>query len=89
VIGISIDDQQAAALKWLKQSNATLSHFLDAHVQLENLLGASRIPLTALVDANGRIVEKHRGAREWDSAQSVQWIEQAFKASGLKKPKRP
>lgn len=82
VIGISTDDDRLAALKWLRQSNATLSHFIDANVALENLLGASRIPLTVLVDARGRVVEKVHGAREWDSAESVQLIQRAFRAAG-------
>lgn len=82
VIGISTDDDRMAALKWLRQSNATLSHFIDANVALENLLGASRIPLTVLVDARGRVVDKVHGAREWDSAESVQLIQRAFRAGG-------
>lgn len=88
VIGISTDDERAAALKWLKQSNATLSHFLDANVALEKMLGASRIPLTVLVDANGRVVDKVHGAREWDSAESVQLIRKAFRPAGaaMKRP---
>lgn len=89
VIGISTDDDRAAAIKWLKQSNATLSHFIDAHVELENLLGAHRIPLTVLVDANGRIVDKFRGAREWDDAASARWIHQAFGTVGREKGRRP
>lgn len=82
VIGISTDDDRVAALKWLKQSNATLSHFLDANVVLEKLLGASRIPLTVLVDANGRVVDKVHGAREWDSADSVRLVRKAFGTRG-------
>ncbi|MEX8506401.1 TlpA family protein disulfide reductase [Leptothrix ochracea] len=78
VIGISTDDDPDAAKKWLTASNATLSHFIDAGLVLENLLGASRIPLTVLVDAKGRVVTKVQGAREWDSAASIQLIKQAF-----------
>ena len=44
----------------------------------ETLLGASTIPLTMLVDANGRIVDKIYGAREWDSPESMQLIANAL-----------
>jgi hypothetical protein len=88
VIGISTDDDRAAALKWLRESNATLSHFIDANVVLENMLGASRIPLTVLVDARGRVVDKVRGAREWDSPESVQLIQRAFRGSGKTPPRQ-
>lgn len=87
VIGISTDDERTAALKWLQQSNATLNHFIDANVVLENLLGATRIPLTVLVDAGGRVVEKVHGAREWDSAESVQLIQRAFRNTGKSAPR--
>jgi len=81
VIGISTDDHRTAALKWLQQSNATLTHYIDANLVLENLLGASRIPLTVLVDARGRVVDKVHGAREWDSPESVQRVQRAFRAA--------
>src|SRR2546427_666411 len=74
VIGISTDDDAARASAWLKESNATISQFIDARLQMENMLGASRLPLTVLVDADGRVIEKIYGAREWDSPESVNLI---------------
>jgi thiol-disulfide isomerase/thioredoxin len=84
VIGISTDDDRNAALKWLKHSNATINHYIDSGPRwpLENMLGASTIPVTVLVDAQGRVVARFRGAREWDSAESIQWIERAFAGGG-------
>jgi thiol-disulfide isomerase/thioredoxin len=84
VIGISTDDYREAALAWLRHSNARLSHYIDAGPRwtLENMLGASTIPLTVLVDANGRVVARVPGAREWDSAESIRLIERAFAGAG-------
>ena len=78
VIGISTDDYRDRALGWLQSSNATLSHFIDHQLQLETLLGASRIPLTVLVDERGRVVEKVYGAQEWDGAEARALIRRAF-----------
>lgn len=78
VIGISTDDYRDKALGWLRASNATLSHFIDQRLELETLLGARHIPLTVLVDAEGRVVAKVDGAREWDSAESRAFIRRAF-----------
>jgi thiol-disulfide isomerase/thioredoxin len=78
IIGISTDDDPQLALAWLKASNATINQFIDSHLQMENMLGASRIPLTVLVDAHGRIVQKVYGAREWDSPESLKLIREAF-----------
>jgi thiol-disulfide isomerase/thioredoxin len=78
VIGISTDDRPQAARAWLKQSNATLSHFIDERLLMEHMLGATHLPLTVLVDADGRVLEKIVGAREWDDAASLSLIARAF-----------
>src|SRR5450755_2312073 len=81
IIGISTDDDAAEAAKALKDTNATLSHFIDQGLQMENMLGASRLPLTVLVAADGRVVEKIYGARQWDSTESLRLIDEAFHLS--------
>jgi len=78
IIGISTDDRPQAARAWLKQSNATLSHFIDERLQMEQMLGATHLPLTVLVDADGRVREKIVGAREWDDDASLRLIARAF-----------
>jgi hypothetical protein len=49
---------------------------------MEHMLGASRIPLTVLIDADGRVVGKVYGAREWDSPEMLQLIRRAFRIQG-------
>lgn len=89
VIGISTDDDRSAALKWLRHSNATISHYIDSGPRwtLEHMLGASSIPVTVLVDGRGRVVARFRGARDWDSAESIRLLERAF-AAGRSAPTR-
>jgi hypothetical protein len=74
----------------LKHSNATLSHYIDTGPRwtLENMLGASAIPLTVLVDARGRVVARFQGARQWDTTESVRMIERAFANAGKSAPPR-
>ena len=74
VIGISTDDSEPAAKAYLRSANATLNHYIDRALELENMLGAERLPLTILVDAQGRVLGKHTGAREWDSPEANAWI---------------
>jgi thiol-disulfide isomerase/thioredoxin len=88
VIGISTDDDRDAALKWLRHSNATVSHYIDSRLTLEHMLGASSIPLTVLVDASGRVVARFQGARQWDSVESIRMIERAFAGAGRPTPTR-
>ena len=58
IIGISTDDYADKARGLLKGTNATISHFIDHDLQMENMLGASQLPLTVFVDANGRVLER-------------------------------
>jgi thiol-disulfide isomerase/thioredoxin len=81
IIGISTDDDAAQAAGMLKNINATISQFIDRNLQMENMLGASRLPLTVLVAADGRVLEKIYGARQWDSAESLRLIDEAFHTS--------
>jgi len=78
VIGISTDDDGKAAAAFIRQSKITFENFLDSKVFLENMLGADTIPLTILVDAQGRVLEKVRGAYEWDSPEAVDAIGESF-----------
>ena len=85
VIGISTDDDRAEALKWLKRSNGTISHFLDRQLQMEHMLGAASLPLTVLIDARGKVLARIYGAREWDSPESLALIERMFGARAVGK----
>jgi thiol-disulfide isomerase/thioredoxin len=78
VIGISTDDYPEAARAFLRGSNATISHFIDSKLLLENMLGATRLPLTVLVDADGRVLDKIYGARPWDGPEARGLIGKAF-----------
>ena len=78
VIGISTDDYVHLARLFLLRSNTSFSHFIDSKLFLENMLGAERLPLTVLVDAQGKVLAKFYGAKEWDSPQAVTMIHKAF-----------
>ncbi len=79
VIGISTDDSPDQAKTLLDKSNATISQFIDFKLEMESMLGASRLPLTVLVDANGRVLDKIYGARRWDQPDALQLIAKTFR----------
>jgi thiol-disulfide isomerase/thioredoxin len=82
IIGISTDDRADQALKLLKNSNATISQFIDTDLQMETMLGASRLPLTVLIGADGRILQKVFGARQWDGTAALRLIDDTFRKEG-------
>jgi len=79
VIGISIDDYPERANVFLHKANTSFPHYIDHQLKLENMLGAKTIPLTLLVDEHGRVLQKIRGAREWDSAEITMAISKIFR----------
>jgi thiol-disulfide isomerase/thioredoxin len=79
VIGISTDDDPAPAKALLARANATISHYIDSKLQMENMLGANRLPLTVLVDADGRVLDKIYGARQWDEPESLRLLNKMFR----------
>lgn len=78
IIGISTDDDASAALGFINDTKLSFANYLDHNLILENMLGANTIPLTILVDAQGRVVKKVRGSKEWDSPESLKLIEQSL-----------
>ena len=79
IIGISTDDDAGQARRLLQYKNATISQYIDHDLEMENMLGASRLPLTVLVDAQGRVLQKIYGAQQWDSAPALRLIDDAFR----------
>ena len=78
IIGISTDDHADAAAAFLRQSKVTFDNYHDQTLLLEGMLGADTIPLTVLVDAQGRVLKKVRGSKEWDSPESLELIAKTF-----------
>jgi thiol-disulfide isomerase/thioredoxin len=78
LIGISTDDYRNKAEAFIKDTKITFDNFLDRKLLLENMLGANTIPLTVLVDADGRVLEKVRGPREWDDPTIIDAIGEVF-----------
>lgn len=74
IIGVSTDDDPNAALSYVLRAGITFDNYLDNKLMLEHMLGAETIPLTLLVDAEGRVLKKVRGAREWDGPDSIDLI---------------
>jgi thiol-disulfide isomerase/thioredoxin len=79
IIGISTDDYPEKAKGLLRETQATISQFIDTNLRMEHMLGASRLPLTVLVAADGRVLLKVYGARDWDSADALRLLDSTFR----------
>lgn len=78
VIGISTDDYPEKAYAFLEQAGIPFDNFIDRNLLLENMLGANKLPLTLLVDKNGKVLSKHYGAQDWSGDAARRLIAQSF-----------
>lgn len=79
VIGISTDDYKDRATAFLRESNTSFPNFIDNDLLMENMLGADRLPLTLLIDAQGRVLGKFYGAKQWDGPEALEMIAKTFR----------
>ena len=79
IIGVSTDDDSLAAARFLKRWGITFDNYHDYRLTLENMLGANTIPLTLLIDNEGRVLKKVRGYHEWDTPKTVKMIANVLK----------
>lgn len=82
IIGVSTDDFRERAEAYLDSINPTILHFLDTELRIEQLLGATRIPLTVLVNAQGQVVKKVYGAKAWDDPAAVNMVRTLLNDAG-------
>jgi len=78
MIGVSTDDYRDRAVAFIEQTKISFNNYLDSKLLLENMLGANTIPLTILIDADGRVLAKARGAYEWDDPETIDAIGKTF-----------
>jgi thiol-disulfide isomerase/thioredoxin len=81
IIGISTDDYMEPAKEALRTSKVSFSNFIDHQLMMENMLGADHIPLTLIIDAQGRVLGKIYGAKDWDSPEAVTAISRLLRIS--------
>jgi len=78
IIGISTDDDSNAAFNFLIRSGVTFDNYADYRLTMENMLGANTIPLTLLIDANGKVLKKVHGFHQWDTPDTIKMIGTVF-----------
>lgn len=81
VIGISVDDSPRDAAALVHKAKLSFENYIDKNFEIENMFGAETIPLTILVGADGRILKKITGSKNWTSPEYIHLIEQSFKVS--------
>lgn len=82
VIALSIDKQPADALRFLRAHNASsLPLYVDPDARIAETLGAVGVPVSILIDAEGREIGRLRGTADWSSEEAVLLIRAVLRES--------
>lgn len=82
VVGVCVDEDLNLAREWLRKQRIGFPNLADPGMHASRgPLALNGLPETLLVAPDRRILARTKGAREWDSAQSVAAIRAAL-ASG-------
>jgi cytochrome c biogenesis protein CcmG/thiol:disulfide interchange protein DsbE len=69
-LGVVFEDTEESARRFLDEYGAPFPNLFDARSKVAVEFGASGVPETYFIDAQGRIVDKHLGAIDEDSLAS-------------------
>lgn len=72
VVGVTVDEDLHLAREWLRRERVTFANFADPGLRLTRAhLAVAALPETFLLAADGQILERMRGAREWDREETA------------------
>ena len=84
VIGMSTDEDSRLAEEFLQQNGITFSNFFDKNGHIAKELGLEVYPETFIIGADGVLVQRIAGYRDWGSEDTFLLLEQAAGRQGLK-----
>ena len=76
LLTITTDLQTQAIKTFLEILNIDIPVLLDEHQEVSHAYMARALPLTVVIDRDGRLIGKAMGPREWDSPASMALIQQ-------------
>lgn len=75
VLGISVDRNEAAYQRFLKQARVSFLTARDPEAKISSSYGTFRFPETYVIDSRGRVRQKHIGPRDWMDPEILQSLE--------------
>ena len=81
VVAINVGETSTTVSSFMLELDTELTFpiLLDLEAKSFGQLGLRGLPMTLLLDQHGNVVEKVLGGRDWDTASSIQLIEDAVK----------
>jgi thiol-disulfide isomerase/thioredoxin len=74
VIPVNMDRGEVDAAAFLKSHKVKLPVFRDTDVVMLKSFGAYGLPMTVLIDPDGKVVAKAEGPADWDAPEAVKYF---------------
>lgn len=81
IVAVNYGESKAELDDVVKRFSLTFPAVLDARGEAARALGVRGLPVSALLDRDGRILWKAMGPREWDGAESRAYFEKLLASS--------
>ncbi len=79
LLGLSVDEDAHLAREYLLEKKVTFARYIDPDHQLINeTFGVTLFPYTFLIAADGTLIGRVVGAREWQGGEVVEWLERLY-----------
>lgn len=75
VLGVSVDEDQAAYEGFLRNQNIIFPSYRDVTKKIPQLYGTSFYPETYIIGRDGRIARKIIGPQNWDSPELISYLD--------------
>lgn len=75
VLGVSVDDDEAAYERFLKENGIVFLTYRDASKKSAQDYGTKMYPETYIIDRHGKIARKVIGQQQWDSAEMLSYFD--------------
>ena len=77
VVAVSVDEQGEKRLaKFVQRLNLTYPILLDPQSTVAERYDVGGLPASFLIDAEGRLIGRLEGSREWDSPEALDLLDQ-------------
>jgi cytochrome c biogenesis protein CcmG, thiol:disulfide interchange protein DsbE len=74
VLGVSVDKNESAYRRFLKQANPDFQIARDPQADIPSEYGTFKWPETYVINQQGKVVQKHIGPKDWMNPQLIQEI---------------
>jgi cytochrome c biogenesis protein CcmG, thiol:disulfide interchange protein DsbE len=75
VLGVSVDEDQAAYEKFLREHGITFPTFRDPSRKIPLAYGTNLFPDTYVIDRHGKLMRKFMSAQDWDSPEMLSYFD--------------